>query len=103
MSLLGMESQLIINGETVIDDSEQWQAIAVNCSSLSDTNGEGLKNIGKPYSDTLLSFSLDLFGIVTATLSLKGGVHIKAAVSQCVASSRPMLGVAGAIIGASGL
>lgn len=72
MSLLGMESQLIINGETVIDDSEQWQAIAVNCSSLSDTNGEGLKNIGKPYSDTLLSFSLDLFGIVTATLSLKG-------------------------------
>lgn len=98
---LGLESKLTLAGIVMKDSKKQWQPPVVLCPILSDATVSTYYDLGTSAS-TLLEIPFNFFLIITATISLDGSIDIKAAVSECTASDRPMLAVAGAVIGMSG-
>ncbi|MEW5312185.1 MAG: hypothetical protein WDW38_003832 [Sanguina aurantia] len=102
---LGTDSSLTILYEEVLDVPVDWQNSGGACSSLSSPGNGGDFRETIQHTFTVFTEELPLYEVLTVSIALLLNLDIQVALSQCTASGRPMLGVAGAFggdLGASG-
>lgn len=76
-----------------------WQNSGGACSSLSSPGNGGDFRETIQHTFTVFTEELPLYEVLTVSIALLLNLDIQVALSQCTASGRPMLGVAGAFGG----